>query len=119
MSRRVKAALLDPRKRLNIVRLLGALLLGPPPTGPGEHIFLTGDVPELGSFATTWDAAVGPMLSAEPARAFIGASVPAGRTIRFTFFVLNDAGNVVREASAGHAYIVPESGVGSADVAWQ
>jgi glycosidase len=48
------------------------------PTSVGDHIFLTGNTVELGNWATTWEGAVGPMLTPNYPNWFINASVPAG-----------------------------------------
>ncbi len=90
-----------------------------PATLPGEAIFLTGNVVELGGNKTTLDAAVGPMLAPNAPTWFIDASVPAGITIQFLFAKIAANGTVTAtENSLPHTYTVPLSGVGSVTVNW-
>jgi glycosidase len=89
------------------------------PTQTGDHIFLTGDTVELSNWATTWDAAVGPMLTPNYPNWFINASVPAGKTIQFKFIKIAANGAVTWEAGANHTYTVPTSGTGFVNVNWQ
>src|SRR5918992_1971304 len=46
------------------------------PTQVGDYIFLTGNTVELGNWATTFDNAIGPMLTPNYPNWFINASVP-------------------------------------------
>jgi glycosidase len=89
------------------------------PTQTGDYIFLTGNVVELGNWATTWDGAVGPMLTPNYPNWFLNASVPAGQTIQFKFIKIAANGAVTWEAGANHTYTVPSSGVGYVNVNWQ
>ncbi|MCA1594590.1 MAG: IPT/TIG domain-containing protein [Acidobacteria bacterium] len=89
------------------------------PTVTGDYIFLTGNTVELGSWATTWDGAVGPMLAPNYPNWFLNASVPAGQTIQFKFIKIAAGGAVTWEAGANHTYTVPASGVGFVNVNWQ
>jgi glycosidase len=89
------------------------------PTQTGDYIFLTGNTIELGQWSTTWDGAVGPMLTPNYPNWFICASVPAGQTIQFKFIKLAANGTVTWEAGANHTYTVPTSGVGFVNVNWQ
>ena len=89
------------------------------PTQVGDHIFLTGNTVELSNWATTWDAAVGPMLAPNYPNWFINASMPAGQTIQFKFIKIAAGGAVTWEAGANHTYTVPTSGTGFVNVNWQ
>ena len=89
------------------------------PTQVGDHIFLTGNTAELGNWATTWDAAVGPMLAPNYPNWFINASMPAGQTIQFKFIRIAANGAVTWEAGTNHSYTVPTSGTGFVNVNWQ
>jgi hypothetical protein len=89
------------------------------PTQVGDYIFLTGNTVELSNWATTWDAAVGPMLTPNYPNWFITASVPAGKTIQFKFIKIAANGAVTWEAGANHSYTVPASGTGFVNVNWQ
>ena len=89
------------------------------PTQVGDHIFLTGNTVELGNWATTWDGAVGPMLTPNYPNWFINASVPAGQTLQFKFIKIAAGGAVTWEAGANHTYTVPTSGTGFVNVNWQ
>jgi len=89
------------------------------PTQVGDYIFLTGNTVELGNWSTTWDAAVGPMLTPNYPNWFLNVSVPAGQTIQFKFIKIAANGSVTWEAGANHTYTVPTSGVGYVNVNWQ
>jgi glycosidase len=89
------------------------------PTVPGDYIFLTGDTVELGNWNTTWDGAVGPMLTPTYPNWFLNVSVPAGRTIQFKFIKIAANGTVTWESGVNHSYTVPTSGTGSVNVNWQ
>jgi glycosidase len=89
------------------------------PTSVGDYIFLTGDTIELGNWNTTWDGAVGPMLTPNYPNWFLNVSVPAGRTIQFKFIKIAANGAVTWENGANHSYTVPASGTGSVNVNWQ
>jgi glycosidase len=89
------------------------------PTTTGDYIFLTGNTVELGNWSTTWDGAVGPMLTPNYPNWFLNASVPAGQTIQFKFIKIAANGTVTWEAGANHSYTVPTSGVGFVNVNWQ
>jgi len=89
------------------------------PTSPGDYIFLTGSTVELGSWGTTWDTAVGPMLDPSYPNWFLNASMPAGATIQFKFIKIASNGTVTWENGSNHMYTVPSSGTGSVNVNWQ
>jgi glycosidase len=89
------------------------------PTSPGDYIFLTGDTVELSNWNTTWDGAVGPMLTPNYPNWFLNVSVPAGKTIQFKFIKIAANGTVTWENGANHTYTVPASGVGFTNVNWQ
>ncbi|HYE13439.1 MAG TPA: alpha-amylase family glycosyl hydrolase [Pyrinomonadaceae bacterium] len=89
------------------------------PTQVGDYIFLTGNTVELSNWATTWDAAVGPMLTPNYPNWFLNVSVPAGQTIQFKFIKIAAGGAVTWEAGANHTYTVPTSGTGFVNVNWQ
>jgi glycosidase len=89
------------------------------PTSVGDYIFLTGSTVELGNWSTTWDSAVGPLLTPNYPNWFGVASVPAGQTIQFKFIKIAANGAVTWEAGANHQYTVPSSGTGFVNVSWQ
>ncbi|HST52010.1 MAG TPA: alpha-amylase family glycosyl hydrolase [Pyrinomonadaceae bacterium] len=89
------------------------------PTSPGDYIFVTGSTVELGNWATTWDGAVGPMLTPNYPNWFLNVSVPAGQNIQFKFIKIAAGGAVTWEAGANHSYTVPSSGTGFVNVNWQ
>ena len=78
------------------------------PTQVGDYIFLTGNTVELSNWSTTWDNAVGPMLTPNYPNWFINASVPAGGPHDFQFR-LYDA------ASGGNGGLRPAGPPGRAD----
>jgi glycosidase len=89
------------------------------PTSVGDYIFLTGNTIELGAWSTTWDGAVGPMLTPNYPNWFLTASVPAGQTIQFKFIKIAAGGAVTWEGGSNHTYTVPTSGTGFVNVNWQ
>ena len=89
------------------------------PTSTGDYIFLTGNTVELGTWSTTWDTAVGPMLCPNYPNWFINAAMPAGTTIQFKFIKIAANGTVTWEAGNNHSYTVPTSGTGFVTVSWQ
>ena len=89
------------------------------PTSVGDYIFLTGNTVELGAWSTTWDGAVGPMLTPNYPNWFLTASVPAGQTIQFKFIKIAAGGAVTWENGSNHTYAVPTSGTGFVNVNWQ
>ena len=89
------------------------------PTSVGDYIFLTGNTIELGNWTTTWDGAIGPMLTPNYPNWFTTASVPAGQTIQFKFIKIAASGAVTWEAGSNHTYTVPTSGTGFVNANWQ
>jgi glycosidase len=89
------------------------------PTSTGDYIFLTGNTVELGVWSTTWDGAVGPMLTPNYPNWFLTASMPAGQTIEFKFIKIAGGGGVTWENGSNHTYTVPASGTGFVNVNWQ
>lgn len=92
---------------------------GVPTLAAGETLFITGNVAELGNWATSFQAAPGPMLGPNPPEYFLVVSVPAGTDLQFKFFRMASNGTVTQEGGLNHAYTVPASGVGSVSVSWQ
>jgi hypothetical protein len=88
-------------------------------TSTGDYIFLTGNTIELGAWSTTWDGAVGPMLTPNYPDWFLTASMPAGQTIQFKFIKIASGGGVTWENGSNHTYTVPSSGTGFVNVNWQ
>jgi hypothetical protein len=88
-------------------------------TSTGDYIFLTGNTVELGAWSTTWDGAVGPMLTPNYPNWFLTASVPAGQTLQFKFIKIAAGGAVTWENGSNHTYTVPSSGTGFVNVNWQ
>jgi glycosidase len=89
------------------------------PTSPGDYIFLTGNTIELGNWGTTFDAAVGPMLSPNYPNWFLNTSLPASTTVQFKFIKIAANGTVTWENGANHQYTVPATGTGFVTVSWQ
>ena len=89
------------------------------PTNPGDYIFLTGSTVELGNWSTTWDGAVGPMLTPNYPNWFVNAGMPAGQAIQFKFIKIAANGAVTWENGTNHSYTVPASGTGFVTVNWQ
>jgi hypothetical protein len=89
------------------------------PTNVGDYIFLTGNTVELGGWGTTFDTAVGPMLTPNYPNWFINTSMPAGTAIQFKFIKIASNGTVTWEGGSNHTYTVPTGGTGSVTVNWQ
>ncbi len=89
------------------------------PTNPGDYIFLTGNTVELGNWSTTWDGAVGPMLTPNYPNWFLNKGMPAGQNIQFKFIKIAANGAVTWENGGNHTYTVPTTGTGSITVNWQ
>ncbi len=89
------------------------------PTNPGDLIFVTGNTVELGSWGTTFQTAVGPMLAPNYPNWFLNVALPAGQTVQFKFIDIQSNGNVIWENGSNHSYTVPASGTGSVNVNWQ
>src|SRR5712691_1811455 len=89
------------------------------PTNTGDYIFLTGSTIELGNWSTTWDGAIGPMLTPNYPNWFLNASVPAGAQLQFKFIKIAANGTVTWENGSNHSYTVPTSGTGFVTVNWQ
>lgn len=88
-------------------------------TSPGDEIYLTGNDDELGNWSTANAVAIGPLLDPSYPTWFILASVPAGASIQYKFFVKHTDGTVTWEGGSNHTYTAPTSGTGSVSVAWQ
>jgi hypothetical protein len=88
-------------------------------TSIGDYIFLTGDTVELGNWSTTYDGAVGPMLTPNFPDWFLNVSVPAGRTLKFKFIKIAADNTVTWENGPNHTFTVPASGTASVGVDWQ
>ncbi|HYL16264.1 MAG TPA: alpha-amylase family glycosyl hydrolase [Terriglobales bacterium] len=89
------------------------------PTNPGDYIFLTGNTVELGNWNTTWDGAMGPMLTPNYPNWFLNVSVPAGKTIEFKFIKIASNGTVTWENGPNHRFTAPPEGTAFVDVSWQ
>jgi hypothetical protein len=82
-------------------------------------VFLAGNTVELGNWGTTFQTAVGPMLTPDHPDWFLNVSVPAGQTVEFKFIVIRKDGSVQWEGGSNHTFAVPAGGTGSVDVNWQ
>ena len=88
-------------------------------TSPGDEIYLAGNDDELGNWSTDTSVAIGPLLDPNYPTWFSMASVPAGATIQYKFFIKKADGSIVWEGGSNHTYTAPTSGTGSVTVAWQ
>jgi hypothetical protein len=88
------------------------------PTNTGDYIFVTGSVPELGSWGTTFQTAVGPMLDPNYPNWFLNVSLPAGTTVQYKYIDIQANGNVIWEPGNNHSYTVPTSGTASVNDNW-
>ena len=89
------------------------------PTNPGDYVFLTGNTVELGKWGTTFQTAVGPMLTPHYPDWFLNVAVPAGQSVEFKFIVIRKDGSVQWEGGSNHTFTVPAGGTSAVDVPWQ
>jgi glycosidase len=88
------------------------------PTNAGDYIFVTGNVPELGNWGTTFQTAVGPMLDPNYPNWFLNVSLPAGTTVQYKYIDIQANGNVIWEPGNNHSFTVPSSGTSSVNDNW-
>lgn len=88
------------------------------PTNTGDYIFISGNVPELGSWGTTFQAAVGPMLDPNYPNWFLNVSLPAGVTVQYKYLDIQANGSVIWEPGSNHSYLVPASGTAYVNDNW-
>lgn len=90
------------------------------PTQTGDNIYLSGSVPELGSWSTDKNVAIGRLVCPNYPNWFGMASVPASTNLQFKFIDIKSNNTVVWENGSNHTYTSPASGgVGSVTVTWQ
>ncbi|HEX8981504.1 MAG TPA: alpha-amylase family glycosyl hydrolase [Ktedonobacterales bacterium] len=92
---------------------------GLPQLASGQHVYITGTVPELGAGATAPNAAIGPMLSAQlhDTSMSLLISLPACQTISLSFETVDLSGQVTPE-HATHSLTTPCSGEAVATYTW-
>jgi glycosidase len=88
-------------------------------TNPGDEIYLSGSVAELGNWSPSPSVAPGQLVCPDYPTWFTVASVPAGAAIQFKFVKVTSSGAVTWEGGANHTYTVPASGEGTVEVSWQ
>ncbi|AEV84579.1 acarviose transferase (ATase) [Actinoplanes sp. SE50] len=92
----------------------------PPATAPGESLYLTGDVAELGHWSTSPDQTAGQLLRVpNESRGVLVADLPAGAPVEFKFVKVAADGTVTWEGGANHRYTVPAGGTGTTTLTWQ
>jgi hypothetical protein len=89
-------------------------------TSPGENIYISGNIPELGS----WDPvkSTEAMLNPSYPDWFLPVSVPKGTTFQFKFIKKNGAGTVTWEGGSNRSFTSSPSSTGTSDTAnltWQ
>lgn len=90
---------------------------GTPILASTDQLMLTGNVPELGNNATTFNGAIGPVPVPAAGSGLQTVSLPAGATVQFQFFILHSDGSTTAETTM-HTYTVPLSGIGTDNVTW-
>jgi hypothetical protein len=88
------------------------------PTNTGDYIFVTGSVPEMGNWGTTFQTAVGPMLDPNYPNWFLNVSLPAGTTVQYKYIDIQANGNVIWEPGSNHSFTVPTSGTSYVNDNW-
>jgi alpha-amylase len=91
---------------------------GTPTLASTDVIMLSGNVAELGNWATTFNGAIGPVTIPSTGNGLLTVSVPVGAALQFKFLVLHSDGTFSYESGANHAYTVPATGIGAAAVTW-
>ncbi len=89
-----------------------------PPTVPGDNVFITGNVSELGNWSINSTTAIGPMMDPHNPSWFLMVSVPGCKTVAFKFIIIHADGTVQWESGNNHTYTVPCSGVGTFESVW-
>lgn len=88
-------------------------------TSPGQNLYLTGNVAELGYWDTS--KAIGPMFNQviwSYPNWYYDVSVPAGTSLEFKFVKIN-GGVVTWEGGSNHMFTTPASAAGQTIVTWQ
>lgn len=91
----------------------------PPPLEPTDHLFITGEVPELGGWHATWDDSAGPMLTSNGKEWFLCVGLPSANKVKFKIIVITDSGGVKWSGGDDYEYEVPANGVGQVKIAWR
>jgi glycosidase len=92
---------------------------GVPSTFTDESLYLTGNTIELGQWATTREAAIGPFLCPHAPTCFLDISVPTGKLLHFKFLNIAHDGSITKESGENYSFTVPSTGTGSVQVEWQ
>jgi glycosidase len=94
---------------------------GLPDLSPADHVYLTGDTPELGSETGNKDMAVGPLIGPilDHTSKFLLVSVPACSTLTYHFFIVHNDGTQTAESAPEHTVVVPCAGETSVTAPWQ
>lgn len=91
---------------------------GAPTMAGSDVLMLTGNVAELGNWATTWSGAIGPVPIPSAGSGLQTVSVPSGSTVQFKFLIRHSDGTLTWESGSNHSYSVPATGVGAVSVNW-
>lgn len=89
------------------------------PTNFGDNIFLTGSIPELSTWSTSRDSAIGRLVAPNYPTWFGMASVSASTSTDFKFIDIRADNSVVWENGLNHNWTSPASGTGFVTVNWQ
>jgi glycosidase len=92
---------------------------GTPILASTDVIMISGNVAELGNWATTFNGAIGPVTIPSAGAGLLTVSVPVGAALQFKFLVLHSDGSTSLEGGANHTYAVPAMGIGATAVTWQ
>jgi glycosidase len=90
-----------------------------PETTPADHVYMTGDIYELGNESADKRVAIGPLLGPNKPTWFILASVPACRVLHFHFFIVHADSSLTTESGPEHSNTTPCGGTGFETVTWQ
>ena len=91
-----------------------------PALAVGDHVYLTGALPELGGGNVDSAHAIGPMISAsnQDTSRFLLVSLPACQTAMFRFEIAHLDGSMTSEGTV-HTLHIPCQGEGAASFGWQ
>jgi len=93
-----------------------------PLTQPGDEVYITGSIAELGNWSTDSNRAFGPFITHSGMYPdwFNVVNLPANTTIEFKFIIIRKDGTVQWEAGNNHTYTTPSDGeTGYLEVFWQ
>ncbi len=95
-------------------------LNGLPTLTSSDHVYITGNVAELGNNSLDITKALGPMVTPDTGNVqFLLASLPACASIQYRYFIEHADGSYTMQSGSAQTYTVPCSGEGAITDNWQ